>query len=108
MHQKVSKKYIDWLTYQIIGSAIEVHKALGAGLLERVYEQALCHELELRGFKYNRQCSVDVDYKGYQLSLELRYDVLVEQLIVVEAKSVLQMVPVFESQLLTVMVPKLW
>lgn len=103
MHQKVSKKYINWLTCQIIGCAIEVHRALGAGLLEKVYEKALCRELELRGFEYKQQCSVEVDYKACILSLKLRYDVLVERLIVIEAKAVLQMAPVIDSQLLTYM-----
>jgi GxxExxY protein len=103
MQSMASKKYLNWLTYQIVGCAIDVHKILGPGLLEKNYEQAFCHELALRGIQFSRQCSIEVEYKGYVLPLDLRYDVLVEELIVVELKAVPHIVPVFESQLMTYM-----
>lgn len=99
----VTKKYLDTLTYEIIGAAIEVHKVLGPGLLESIYEKAFVHELQLRGLKAFRQQTVPVDYKGVLLECEFRYDVLVEDLIICELKAVLEIHPVFEATLLSYM-----
>lgn len=77
----------DDLTEAIIGSAIEVHRILGPGLLEAVYEEALCRELELRGIAFERQVAVDVVYKGKVIHGQ-RIDLLVSKVVVVEAKSV--------------------
>lgn len=77
----------DDLTEAIIGSAIEVHRILGPGLLEAVYEEALCGELELRGIAFERQVAVDVVYKGKVIHGQ-RIDLLVSKVVVVEAKSV--------------------
>ena len=99
----ITKKYLDQLTYDIIGAAIEVHKALGPGLLESIYEKAFVHELQLRGMRAIRQQSVSVDYKGVFLDCELRYDVLVNDLVVCELKAVMEMHPVFEATLLSYM-----
>jgi len=71
----------------IIGAAIEVHKVLGPGLLEKIYEDALCHELELRNIWYERQKAVPVIYKGTVLSSDIRLDLLVEDKVIVDAKA---------------------
>ena len=74
------------LTDRIIGAAIEVHRHLGPGLLERVYEDALCHEMGLRGIRFERQRPIVVDYKGVQIPGQ-RLDLVVEGTAVVELKS---------------------
>jgi GxxExxY protein len=99
----LTKKTVNALVYRIVGAAIEVHRSLGPGLLESVYEQALEQELKLQGIQVERQKKVTVEYKGLVLETELRYDLLVEQLVMVEVKSQPQMPPVFEAQLLTYM-----
>jgi len=78
---------MDQLTERIIAAAIEVHRHLGPGLLESVYEEALCHELHLRGIAYERQKEVDVLYKGIRITGQ-RLDLLVEDAVVVEIKCV--------------------
>jgi GxxExxY protein len=89
------------LTEQIIGAAIEVHKAIGPGLLESIYEECLCHELLLRGLKFKRQIEVPVAYKGVNLNCGHRLDLLVEATVVLELKTVERLLPVHEAQLLT-------
>jgi GxxExxY protein len=84
---RITQKYLDDLTYEIIGSAIEVHKHLGPGLLESAYQKCFLHELFLRGLKYDSQRNVLVNYKGIYVDTDLRYDVLVEDLIITELKS---------------------
>ncbi len=76
----------DVLTQKIIGAAIEVHRNLGPGLLETIYEQALCHEFELRGIRYARQVEIDVVYKGKAIKGQ-RIDIIVEDEVIVEVKS---------------------
>jgi len=98
-----TQKYIDELTYKIIGCAIEVHRHLGPGLLESVYEKCLIHELEISGLHYQSQQKVPVIYKDIRLDAELRYDVLVENLIIVELKSIDGILPIHEAVLLTYM-----
>jgi GxxExxY protein len=92
---------INDLTGQIIGSAIEVHKALGPGLLESVYEECLCHELDLRGFSYKRQHAIPVQYKGAKLDCGYRIDLLVDNRVILELKSVDCLEPIHEAQILT-------
>ena len=75
------------LSREIIGAAIEVHRALGPGLLEGVYEEALCHELKLRGLAFTRQQRVPLVYKGAKLSADLRLDLLVEGKVIVDLKA---------------------
>ena len=99
----MTKKYLDELTFQIIGAAIEVHKALGPGLLESVYHKCLKQELTLRKLSYASEFIVNVGYKGIDLDTELRCDLLIENVIVVELKSVDSIIPVHEAQLLTYM-----
>lgn len=89
------------LASSIIGAAIDVHSELGPGLLESAYEEALCHELKLRGLSFIRQKNVPVQYKGIKLDCGYRIDLFVEDLVVVELKSVLKIEPVFTAQLLT-------
>jgi GxxExxY protein len=103
MNQFITQKTIIDLTYQIIGAAIEVHRILGPGLLEVNYEKALLHELALRGLKTRTQQRIEVEYKGIILDCELRYDVLVEDLILVENKSTREMHPIFVATLLSYM-----
>jgi len=90
------------LTGAIIGAAIEVHRVLGGpGLLESLYEEALADELEQRGMHVDRQVDVPVHYKGKILKHPLRLDILVEDRVIVECKSVANYNPIFEAQALT-------
>ena len=82
-------------------AAIEVHKILGPGLLESIYEEALCHELHLRGIKFDRQKKVPIPYKGVKLSTPLRIDLLVENKVIVELKAKERLSPIDKPQLLT-------
>ena len=91
---------INKITEKIIGCAIEVHRHPGPGLLESVYEEAMCVEFEIQGVHYQRQIVLPVDYKGRVIG-EYRLDLLVEDAVVVEFKSVERHDPVFEAQLLT-------
>jgi GxxExxY protein len=85
----------------VVGAAIEVHRRLGPGLLESVYESALCRELWLRGCKVERQVPVRVIYKGAELDGQVRIDLLVESAVVVEIKAVDRLAPIHSAQLLT-------
>ncbi len=87
------------LTYEIIGAAIEVHRILGPGLLEQLYEEALCIELERRNLSFERQKSLIIDYKGHNIG-SFRLDLLVEDRVILELKSVKEILPVHEAQLL--------
>ena len=91
---------IDTLTEKIIGAAIEVHKHLGPGLLENVYEEALCHEFSLQNIYFQRQIPIKAIYKGKEVG-EYRLDLLIENTIIVEIKSVERFDSVFEAQVLT-------
>ena len=92
---------INDITYQIRGAIYDVYKALGPGLLESVYEEALVFELLSRGMKVERQKHVPIWYKGNVLTSDLRLDILVEDAVIVELKSVEEMKKVFAKQLLT-------
>ena len=91
----------DKITGEIIGAAIEVHRELGPGLLESAYEQCLCHELSLRGLPFRRQVELSVAYKGIRLDCGYRMDVVVADIVVVELKTVDQLLPIHDAQLLT-------
>ncbi len=93
----------DIVTRPIIGAAIEVHRHLGPGLLESVYERCLCDELERRGIPFVRQARVPVFYKDRDLDCELFIDILFPGLVVVELKAVEKVLPIHEAQLLTYM-----
>ena len=88
------------LSYKIIGAALEVHKILGPGLLESIYEDALCVELKERNIRYERQKQVGIEYKGHQIGFA-RVDVLVDQRIIVELKAVEHVLPVHTAQVMT-------
>lgn len=92
---------INDLSSAIIGAAIEVHRALGPGLLESAYEQCLARELSLRDIAFERQKSVPVYYKGTQLDCGYRLDFLVAGLVVVEVKAIDQLQPIHQAQLLS-------
>jgi GxxExxY protein len=89
------------ITNQIIGSAIEVHRLLGPGLLESAYERCLSRELELRGLRFQQQVALPVVYKGVALDCGYRLDLLIEDQIVVEIKAVETLSPIHEAQVLT-------
>ncbi len=90
----------DPLTERIIGAAIEVHKILGPGLLESIYEEALCHEFDLQNIKYDKQFPVDVMYKEKKISGQ-RLDLIVEKDVVVELKSLQKLPEISTAQLLS-------
>ncbi|MGD0397838.1 MAG: GxxExxY protein [Syntrophobacteraceae bacterium] len=92
---------LNTITERIIEAAIEVHKVLGPGLMESAYEECLCRELALRGIGVERQLPLPVEYKGARLDCAYRVDLLVEQSVVVEIKSVSSIEPIHEAQLLT-------
>lgn len=93
----------DELSNRVIGCAIEVHRELGPGLLESTYEQCLAHELKLNDIGFRRQHPQPVEYKGIRLDCGYRIDVLVEDALIVEMKSVEEVKGIHEAQLLTYM-----
>jgi GxxExxY protein len=93
----------DPLTHAIIGAAIDVHSALGAGVLESAFEECLCFELVNRGLSFQRQVALPLIYKGVRLEHGFRPDLIVERKVIVELKSVERLLPVHESQILTYM-----
>jgi len=92
---------VDKLSNCVIGAAIDVHKALGPGLLELAYETCLCRELELRGIDYRRQVELPIVYKELSLDCGYRLDILIEDKIVIELKCVEKLLPIHDAQLLT-------
>ena len=92
---------INKLSSRIIAAAIEVHKALGPGLLESAYEECICHELSLGGLSLERQKPLAVRYKGIDLDCGYRLDVVVENAIILELKSCDKIEPIHKAQLLT-------
>jgi GxxExxY protein len=89
------------LSYKIIGLAIEVHKNLGVGLLESTYESALAYELKKMGFNVKQQIYLPLQYKEMNIENAYKIDLLVEDKVIIEIKSVVEIHPVFHSQLLT-------
>ncbi len=100
---EITKTYLTDLIYKVTGAAIEVHKQLGPGLLESVYQKCLAKELFLRGIRFQQEIVVRVDYKGINLDTELRCDFLIENVLPVELKAVESILPVHEAQILTYM-----
>lgn len=99
----ITKKFLTDLTYTLVGASIEVHKDLGPGLLESVYEKCFRKELTLRGVNFQSQLYVPITYKGVELDAELRLDLLAEDAIVVELKAMDAIAPIHQAQLLTYM-----
>ncbi len=91
----------DPLTYQIIGAAIEVHRSLGPGMLESAYEECFCFELVSRGLSVQRQTILPLVYKGVQLDIGYRPDLIIDRQVIVELKTVENILPVHEAQVLT-------
>jgi GxxExxY protein len=91
----------DPVTGAVIAAAIEVHRLLGPGLLESIYQRALCHELHLRGIPFQGQQPVPVAYKGVNLGDDLRLDLVVADQLIVELKAVDKLLPIHEAQLIT-------
>jgi GxxExxY protein len=89
------------LTERVIGACIEIHRALGPGLLESAYEECLCHELSIAGISFERQKSLPVHYKNVKLDCGYRLDLVVEQKVIVELKAIENLMPIHEAQLLT-------
>ncbi len=99
--RRISRLKHDELSELIIKSAIEVHRELGPGLLESIYEMCLAHELREQGVKVLQQLSVPIIYKGTRMPNDLRLDLLVDDRIIVEVKAVEEFHPVHQAQLLT-------
>jgi len=97
----LTQKFVNQIAYKIVGCAIEVHRELGPGLLESVYEACLIEELRTQQLKVTSQTVVPVVYKGKDLGTFLKLDLLVEDLVIVELKAVEQMIPVYKAQLLS-------
>ena len=99
----ITQKYLDELTYEVIGSAIEVHKTMGRGLLESVYHMCLKEELTHRKINFLTEMKVPLVYKNKDLQVDFKCDLFIENSLVVELKSVLLLNPIFEAQLQTYM-----
>ena len=93
----------DKLSNRVIGCSLEVHRHLGPGLLESTYEQCLAHELKMEGIPFKLQCTLPVQYKGIKLDCGYRIDLLVDDRIIIELKSVERVLPIHQAQLLTYM-----
>ncbi len=101
MNHRGTETQRDALTEQIIGAAIEVHRALGPGLLESAYQECLCIELGLRGVRFKSQVELPVFYKEHHADVGYRLDLVIDDAVVVEIKAVERLLPVHEAQLLT-------
>jgi GxxExxY protein len=99
----ITQKYLDELTYEVIGASIEVHKTIGKGLLESVYHQCLKEELSYRKLNFFTEMKVPIIYKNKELTTDLRCDLFVENCFVVELKSVSEINSMHQAQLLTYM-----
>jgi GxxExxY protein len=100
---KLTKTYLKDLVYKVNGAAIEVHKALGPGLLESVYHKCLKHELDLRRISYQSELVIPINYKGIELDAELRVDLLVEGVLPVELKATEGFHPIHEAIIMSYM-----
>ena len=92
---------VNVITENIIGASIDVHKALGPGLLESIYEECLCYELEQRKIQYVRQYNLPIKYKDVHIDCGYRIDILIEEKVVVELKAVERLLPLHDAQLLS-------
>ena len=97
----MTQKYLNELTHKIIGAAIEVHRELGPGLLEGIYEKCLAYLLREQGLHLAIQQKVPLVFRGLHLDCDLRFDLMVEDAIIVEIKAVEDLMPIHEAQLLT-------
>jgi GxxExxY protein len=97
----VTEDALNILSGRIIGACIEVHRHLGPGLLESVYADCLSHELKLRNLRFRREVVIPVTYKGMNFDTKLRADMIVEDTIILELKSVRDMLPIYEAQIMS-------
>jgi GxxExxY protein len=97
----MTQKYINEIAYRIVGCAIEVHKNLGPGLLESVYQICFIDELKMSGLKVQSEVIIPIDYKGKHLGGILKLDLIVNELVIVELKAVDTMIPLYKAQLLS-------
>ena len=109
MDRMGEKEETDGISRQIVGAAIEVHRCLGPGLLESAYEHCMCRELVLRGISFERQVGLPLDYKGVKLDCGYRLDLVVENRVIVEIKTIERFEAIHEAQLLTYLrLTKVW
>ncbi len=101
MNEKNKNPQKDRLTEKVIGLAIEVHRSLGPGLLESAYEECLCYELGENGISFKRQVPLPVVYKSVELDCGYRMDIVVDNRLVLELKTIEKILPIHEAQLLT-------
>lgn len=99
----MNKKIVDKLSYDVLGAAIEVQKTIGPGLIESVYHDCLKHELSLRNISFLTELVVSINFKGLNVAADLRCDLFVENLLVVELKAVSSLAPIHQAQLFTYM-----
>lgn len=99
----MTKRLVDKLSYDVLGAAIEVHKAVGPGLIENVYHECIKHELSLRNISFLTELLVPVTFKGISVTTDLRCDLFIEGLLVVELKAVAAFLPIHQAQLYTYM-----
>jgi GxxExxY protein len=97
----LTQKIVNDIAYKVVGCAMEVHKQLGAGLLESVYQSCMIEELKLQGLEAKTEVYVPIYYKGVLLEERLRLDLLIENTVIVELKAVEKLIPLHQSQLLT-------
>lgn len=97
----LTKKFLNDLTYEIIGCCISVHKELGAGLLESIYHQCLIEELKYKRVSFSSELTIPVSYRNIELDTKLRTDLFIENCLVLELKAVEKLMPIFDAQLLT-------
>lgn len=100
---ELTKSYLKDLTYKVTGAAIEVHKKLGPGLLESVYHKCLAKELELRKIPFKSEYKIPYNYKGFDLDIDFRCDFLIEDILVLEIKSVEEVAPIHIAKLINYM-----
>ncbi|TCC92075.1 GxxExxY protein [Pedobacter frigiditerrae] len=99
----MTKAYLTDLIYKVNGAAIEIHKALGPGLLESVYHKCMIRELQLRNIDFKSELSIPINYKGLNIDVDLRCDLLIKNSLIVEFKSVEKVLPIHIAQLMTYM-----
>lgn len=99
----ITQKYLDELTYEVIGSAIEVHKIMGRGLLENIYLHCLIEELNAKKINFTTEMKIPVLYKEKELKIDFKCDLFIENCLIVELKAVSEINPVHKAQLLTYM-----
>ena len=103
MQREITKKYLDELTYEVIGAAIEVQKIMGRGLLESVYHECMKVELKLRNISFLSEHKILAIFKDHALKVDFRCDLLVENCLIIELKATNEMHPIFEAKLLNYM-----